>query len=670
MRLRLFTLLLLIIALVPSQYIHSQEVTIKRSSVVEQYKGKPYYIHFVAQGETLTSLAKAYNVSIEELNAENPAIDKGLKADMVLRIPQKPAMEIPSANAPQVEKPKATAVASEKPAEKALVEKKTEPAKAVPVPNTQVQPSEKPKLQSKPSDDQNYTLYQVKKQETLYGISKQYNVSVDDIMNANPGFTGLDEGMEIRIPKHKSTDKTVSVDVPAPKGNKAEPVPDEITVKQGETLYSIAKARNTTVDELVDLNPQLSEGLKAGMVLKLRKPEGKPESKPTGQSTPAALRPAKHNECYNPDNINKTYKIGLLLPFLLDEATAALEAPEQKDPSVFENFNYFQFYAGFMLAADSLEKYGLHARIQVLDADRLNDSLAIRQTLRKPGLDKMDLLIGPMYASSFTIADRFAEKHSIGIINPLSRRESIVHGNPYVIKTQASGTGISAKLASFISHNYPGANIVSVRNDKKELKVVADDFSARIKANITAHSFSGSFQESVFSTDLMGGVAKKLKAGVQNIVIFFSNNKNAVPNFISLLNPNAKSDNIILIGMDGWEELDLETEFLVNLNYHQLTSNYIDYESEAVQQFTARFRAKYGAVPLSTRHAFLGYDIGWYFLTSLMWYGDHYMECIPEYKGNGLQFDFDFSGAEKGDGLQNQAINIVKLQDYKMVKVE
>jgi hypothetical protein len=124
------------------------------------------------------------------------------------------------------------------------------------------------------------------------------------------------------------------------------------------------------------------------------------------------------------------------------------------------------------------------------------------------------------------------------------------------------------------------------------------------------------------------------------------------------------------MGMDGWEEFELETEFLVNLNFHQVTSSYIDYESEAVQQFITRFRNKYGAVPLSAKHAFLGYDIGWYFLTSLMRYGDKYISCLPDYNGTGLQYNFDFSGLKPGDGLQNQEVNIVKLQDYKMIKVD
>lgn len=646
MRFRLNILLLLLIAATITQHAFGQDIIVKRSSVVETYKGKPYYIHFVSKGETLTAISKAYNVSVDELSADNPAIADGLKADMVLRISQKAVVEIPNVEVPKTQ----THIEQVKPIEK---------------------PIEKSKEQIKPIDSQNYVLYLVKKQETLYSISRQYNVTVDDIINANPGFDGLKEGMEIRIPKKKSTEKPVVTEVPKEKSIQTESNPDEVIAKTGETLYSIGRAHNVTVDDLIDLNPQLSGGLKPGMVLKLRKTDTRNAVKlPEKKESSAVFTPAVPGDCYNAENINTTYKVALILPLILDDATAAIEAPEAKNPAEFENFNYFQFYAGFMLAADSLEKYGLHAKIQVLDGDRLNDTITIRQTLRKPGLDKMDLIVGPMYANSFSVAARFARKNGIGIINPLSRRENIVEGYPFVLKTQVSGSGIATKLSSFIINKYPGANIIVVRNDSKEQKAMIADFTSQIKASVASHSFRGNLQEVTYSTEKMAGVAKKIKSNGKNIIIYFSNNKTNVPNFVSLLNPLSKSNDIILIGMDGWEEFDLETEFLVNLNFHQITSSYIDYESEAVQQFITRFRNKYGAVPLSTKHAYLGYDIGWYFLTSLMWYGDKYIECMPDYKGAGLQFNYNFSALKPGDGLQNQEVNIVKIQDYKMVKVE
>jgi len=55
MRFRVFSLILIVASLLVN-HVNAQDVAIKRSSVIENYKGKPYYIHFVKQGETLSGI--------------------------------------------------------------------------------------------------------------------------------------------------------------------------------------------------------------------------------------------------------------------------------------------------------------------------------------------------------------------------------------------------------------------------------------------------------------------------------------------------------------------------------------------------------------------------------------------------------------------------------------
>jgi hypothetical protein len=53
-----------------------------------------------------------------------------------------------------------------------------------------------------------------------------------------------------------------------------------------------------------------------------------------------------------------------------------------------------------------------------------------------------------------------------------------------------------------------------------------------------------------------------------------------------------------------------------------------------------------------------------------MWYGDDYITCLQGHKGNGLQYNFNFGAAGTENGVENNSIDIIKLQDYKMVKAE
>lgn len=96
----------------------------------------------------------------------------------------------------------------------------------------------------------------VEKGDTLYSLSKKYGVSVDDLRSAN-AISGSDlyAGQKLIIPAKKN-DKRVTY--------------ESYTVKAGDTLYSIAKRSEITVDELRRLNSlDASAVLKIGQNLKV-----------------------------------------------------------------------------------------------------------------------------------------------------------------------------------------------------------------------------------------------------------------------------------------------------------------------------------------------------------------------------------------------------------------
>ena len=96
----------------------------------------------------------------------------------------------------------------------------------------------------------------VEKGDTLYSLSKKYGVSVDELRSAN-AISGSDlyAGQKLIIPAKKA-DKRATY--------------ESYTVKAGDTLYSIAKRSEITVDELRRLNSLDSSAvLKIGQNLKV-----------------------------------------------------------------------------------------------------------------------------------------------------------------------------------------------------------------------------------------------------------------------------------------------------------------------------------------------------------------------------------------------------------------
>jgi LysM repeat protein len=78
-----FTLALFIV----SGYISDAQVVVERSKDKVIISGTTYYIHLVKKGETPYSISRAYGVTVEELNRENPPAVYGIKEGQTLRIP-------------------------------------------------------------------------------------------------------------------------------------------------------------------------------------------------------------------------------------------------------------------------------------------------------------------------------------------------------------------------------------------------------------------------------------------------------------------------------------------------------------------------------------------------------------------------------------------------------
>ena len=103
----------------------------------------------------------------------------------------------------------------------------------------------------------NMFMYTVKQGDTLYGISKKYGISVDEIMKLNYFTnTNLKPGQVIRIPE-------MYFDM----DNMTLPNYKNYTVQKGDTLYKIALSNNISIDTLEKDNGLTSPILSIGQIL-------------------------------------------------------------------------------------------------------------------------------------------------------------------------------------------------------------------------------------------------------------------------------------------------------------------------------------------------------------------------------------------------------------------
>ena len=102
-------------------------------------------------------------------------------------------------------------------------------------------------------EGEEFIIHTVRKGETLYGISKKYNVTKKDLRSSNSGmliFITTDQELNISV-SHEA--KTIHI------------------VKKGETLYGIAKQYKMSNEQLVILNPKKSFKSTSWGLLKVEK---------------------------------------------------------------------------------------------------------------------------------------------------------------------------------------------------------------------------------------------------------------------------------------------------------------------------------------------------------------------------------------------------------------
>lgn len=199
---------------------------------------KQFLDHHVTAGETLNSLSKKYGVSVEEIEKENEkTLKKGLQAGQTLKMP----------------------VAK----------------------NLFIQKDPKPSNENKVE----YS-HKVVAGETLYSISRKYGIAVEDITKENENIlkNGLQAGQTLKL----KTTKTILNDEEAKEVLKSTNTDTNLAdnsdasevsiikhhVEPKETLYSISKKYNVSVEEIKQQNEAiLKKGLQTGqeIVIKVKK---------------------------------------------------------------------------------------------------------------------------------------------------------------------------------------------------------------------------------------------------------------------------------------------------------------------------------------------------------------------------------------------------------------
>lgn len=123
-------------------------------------------------------------------------------------------------------------------------------------------PTDSLKMEEK--DGKTFILHKVEAKETLYSLSRRYNIPINQIMDSNPSSEfGLDVGQVIKVPFLK--DKTVAKFEPA-EGEKVH------TVAPKETMFSLSRMYNVSISDIKEWNSLEDDLLDIGQQLIIKQP--------------------------------------------------------------------------------------------------------------------------------------------------------------------------------------------------------------------------------------------------------------------------------------------------------------------------------------------------------------------------------------------------------------
>lgn len=561
------------------------------SVILIPYKEKKHTLHKVGRRETLYSISKKYEITVEDIYNMNPNIQtEGLRSGMMIKIPEK------TLNTTQL-----------------LVVNDSLP---------KIEKTEQP----------TFSVHVVKKGETLYSISRHYGISTEEIIRLNPD---VKDGM-------KTDQKLI---IPPVQTNSVEGEPQYRThhVQKKETIYSISKMYNVTHEELVRLNPDLNNGLKADMLLVIPPLDNQLATDSLAMDSTRMLISLDSIadvkdlfiRSYEP---KKEMNIAITLPFQLNKIT-----PNNKIDGNTKRF--LEFYQGFLLAVDSLKKTGLSFNIYTFDSGKTEEE--IQKILDLPEMKEMDLLIGPAYTSQIKKMADFSLENNIKMVIPFSTNSDQTLVNPNIFQINPPVDKNNFMMAELFIKQFSDKNIVLWRfknSSYDDKKGFADTLSAMLtEKNIP-------FKTVFF--DNIATIRAALVNDKENIVIPLTSNQLALNQALPMINMlHTDKRKISLFGFSEWQNYQSLSKDLFVLNTYMTTCFHTDFSNPEVRKYLTKFRHFYNAEPFNSQiqYGMVGYDIAFYFASAIAALGHDFEFSDKKIEVNTLQSKFYFTRmAEKG----------------------
>ncbi|WP_177763962.1 LysM peptidoglycan-binding domain-containing protein [Flavobacterium sp. I3-2] len=588
--------------------------------------------HVVSKGETITQIAKKYQTSVNEIFLLNPNAVNGINENQILIIPNlnSGAMQhevLAQETVFGISKKYNIAIDQLYLFNPGLKENGLKVGQKINI----TKPKTSSVINSNESKVVTYKEIEVKEKETLYSLAVENNTTVSELYELNPKLEseGLKKGQIIKIPSTKNVTSSSTFSTTT-KTN-------FIFVQPKETIYGISKKYQVSQDDLLKWNPELQNGLKEGMKLYVQKPL--PEIEVTLEpifDEPVVTKTKSNN--------NAVQELTFLLPFSLKEDSFSDRTALNKrlNSDVFLNMT-LDFYSGALIAIDSVKAMNLPIHIKIVDSKENNRFLNIEELKSQIDFSSTDVVIGPFFQKNVDAFSEVFKNQNLMIVSPLSTDA----GKPYPNQVHAMPNNgmIRTTMMEYLRSNY--GNLIAVVNPK---------------SNSNKEFFAQNFPEvKLVSTSDTGGLSastieSQFVQGKTNYVILDSNSMKTAIDLVTTLKKLKGKYDIRLVTLEKLDVLDsteVQIQDLVDLKftYPSVTN---DATSNVNKKFEEAFKKRFNTTP--NRFAIRGFDVTMDVISRMMQDDDN-TENIFGYGSE--QIENKFMYVNENGGIFNSGIYVL-----------
>ncbi len=511
---------------------------------IDTIDGKPMYVYSVQKSEGLYRISKNFGVSQDDIIKQNPVLQaKGLREGQVIHIP--------------------------------VVER---------------------------IDSTQYIVHELLPKETLYGLSKRYDVNMTQIQKLNPQTSKrMAIGTRLLI-AHK----------PAEESNTEKPIEQAVEEPKQAVEEAVEKAEEQPAIDLATLfQPQPLDSVKPDSI---------------AIDTLVAVA-----DTLLADSTLRPLRIAYLLPLMTDEI--------ERKPAT-ERF--LEFYEGALLAVNGAQEEGQRFELYVFDTQK-ND-VRIQTILQQEELKALDAIVGPAYPSQVDYVSSFAAENQIPTLIPFTSKVDSINTNPYLLQFNPTDDMMRDTLMAYLANTLDSIQYVFVETDAKKDAASIADLKKQLKAQGLSYKM---LTDSVVMHDSLPQVLHKTKT---NIIVFDTDKYREAGLLLAKVEQLQNQYPMLLWSHYAWQKNVIKMPHVYTSVFKRAKLIDID-----LMTYTMRFNQFFGhdLQNDSPRYDLLGYD-----LTTWL------IQWLQNNKGDlhlqGLQSDIHFQPIHESAGSVNTAIQILR----------